>query len=491
VGFFFPAAARFEERRAALPAGGITRIYVGEAVGSAAAGALLSFYLLGRMPPATLVFGASAILLFLGASLASGLAGGPCAVGGALLVLLLCWSSAQGQPGLFFVAAALLSAAGYALRPRVRPRRRLDRATSAACVLLVLALCAAFLAWGRRLGGGTTAARWTTFSRFGLLEGRDTRYQHVELGEREGDYVLVQNGRLSSQFPDLPATRSRAALLLTQHPRPRDVLVIGGGLGGLCQRMLAAPLRALDYVEPDPQLVSLLYRHLPAELKEPLADPRFAAYNYDGRHFVQRSAREPAQLAARFLSAGEEAAGPRSAGRAPAGAYDLIVINVGDPTSASTSRFYTVEFYRELSRILRPDGVVAFCGITSSENYVRGQAVLHYTACIYRTLRSVFRWVVVRPGAEFCFFASAQRGAATSDAGILMDRFDALGLQPQGLKYGFELAEFPPERVRWTTGLLEEALPTALTNTDVRPVVFTLFLRVQAHFAGRQVGGPR
>jgi hypothetical protein len=105
-------------------------------------------------------------------------------------------------------------------------------------------------------------------------------------------------------------------------------------------------------------------------------------------------------------------------------------------------------------------------------------------------LREAFAEVVVRPGDEFCFFASDTAGAATSRPAELAARFDRLGLAPEALKYGFELTEFPPERTRWAAELLEEARADAPLNTDARPVVFTLFLAVQRHYAVRP-GAPR
>jgi spermidine synthase len=489
VGFLFPAASRFEERLAPRPAGGISRVYVAEALGSAAAGALLSLYLLGRHTPIALAFAAAVLLLFVAALSAAGASGRLCLVSSVSMAALLCWSGARREPALFFAPVALFAAVGCFVRWAAGRGRPLRLVPFAGCAALGLALCAAFLRWGGQLQDATQRARWSTFSTFRLVAALDTRYQHVELGERAGEYVLVQNGRQVGQFPDPAAAKAQTALILTQHARPQDVLVIGGGLGGLCQEMLESPVRRLDYVEPDPQLAVFLRERLPHELTRPLADPRFGAYAYDGRHFVQRLPKKSTGLMRGYLSAPGEAARGRHP-RAPAGAYDLIVINVGDPTSAAGSRFYTAEFCGELSRALRPGGAVAFCGITASEDLARGGAVMQYTACIYRTLRSVFAHVVVRAGNRFCFFAAAEPNVVTSDPRILTDRFDALGLQPPVLKYRLERADFPPERTQWAARLLQESLPTALINTDERPVLFTLFLAVEAHYA-REVRGAR
>jgi spermidine synthase len=266
------------------------------------------------------------------------------------------------------------------------------------------------------------------------------------------------------------------------------VLVIGGGLGGLCQQMLEFGVGRLDYVEPDPALITLLYRHLPPDLREPLSDQRFSAYLCDGRYFVRRAVEGRPALARRMLGREGEAA----EGREPAGAYDLVVVNIGDPVSASGSRFYTVEFCRELQRILREEGVAAFCGITGSENYLAGGPVLRYGAAVHKTLRAAFDTVVVRPGDELCFFAGA---SASAEPDVLVERFERQELTPDVLKHGFRLAEFPPERATWVKELFRDAAPAVPVNTDAQPVLFTLFLGVQHYYArGAEVrggdGGP-
>ena len=42
---------------------------------------------------------------------------------------------------------------------------------------------------------------------------------------------------------------------MTQHPSPEKVLLVGGGFGGLIREVLKHPVKELDYVELDPQLI--------------------------------------------------------------------------------------------------------------------------------------------------------------------------------------------------------------------------------------------
>jgi len=457
AGFLFPVMASLEERRAGTAVLGISRIYVAEAVGSAAAGAVLSFYLLDHAGAHSVIFASAMMILSAAAWRSAGAGVGTIWAGAVGMAAAVGAGVATGQIALGFAGGVAISVVlcAYLL---AGPGRARDPTAFLTCLALTLVIAIAYLGWGGRIDGAAERARWRTFSRFELRASRDSRYQHIQIGHREGQYVLVQDGRLTAQFPQPAASRARAALLLTQHPQVRDVLVIGGGLGGLCQRMLAAGVRRLDYVEPDPRLLSLVAGHLPDQLAEPLADGRFRTHAMDGRRFVHRAGR----------AAGE-------------GMYDLAVVNVGDPASAADSRFYTVEFFRELKAILRPGGAAAFCGITGDENYLAGDPVQLYTACIFRTLRRVWERVVIRPGDEFCYFVGEP---VTGDPSRLEARFESLGLGPEGLKHSFRLEHFPAERTAWVRDQMRSAAVEAPLNTDERPVLFTLFLAVQARYVG-------
>jgi len=483
VGFLFPAVAAWEEVRGAGKGDGIGRVYLAEAIGSGLVGVVLSLWLLGRVSPAALVFGASASVLAMSAVWALGARqllvygmGGLCYAGFGL-------GAGTHRSLLFFGPLAALALVGAALLLALPGRKDVGRRAAVLLSVLLVLVCAGFVVGGRSLGEHTALARWGTVSEFRLVAGGDTRYQRLELGERDGSYVLARNGVLSEQFPETGPVESAAALLLTQHPEPRRLLVIGGGLGGLCQQLLQSPITCIDYVESDPGAAHMVYDHLPASLRAGLADERFAAYNCDGRFFVRTWLRDRSGLAERrLLLAGGD--GGQVHDLPAAEGYDLVVLNVGDPTSAAGARFYTVEFFGALARVLRPGGVVAICGISGDENYVGEGPILDYTACLYATLHKVFPHVVVRPGAELCYFGALKPGVVSAEPEVLVQRFDALRLRPKGLRYAFALDQFPAERVIWVRGLLERAGAAAAINTDKRAIVFTLYLRVQSHYAG-------
>ena len=474
VGFLFPVTVSWEEVLTGGRGGGVGRTYVAEAVGAAVAGGILSFYVVGRLDPVAIAFAGAAVLLLACSAWASGVRGSVSVAACIAGAVLLCGAAAAGRPSAFFLAfgAAALLGTAWAWRTG-RPGAMLWSA--------LLVTCGVYLLVGPRLSVWTAIARWRTVCSFRLAASADTRYQHAQVGERQGNHVLVQNGVVAAQYPEPHAAKVHAGLLLTQHPAPRDLLVIGGGLTGLCQALIEGSVKAIDYVEPDPGLISLVITDLPIDLQRPLGDGRLAAYACDGRYFVRQCRRDPASVAMHLSTlVGGDRAEPR-----PVGSYDLVALNLGDPTSGSAERFYSVEFFRQVRAVLRPGGVLAVCGITGDENYVADGPLLDYTACVYASLRRVFEHVVVRPGGEFCYFASSLEGVVSADAGQLAERFGRLGLQPAGLRHMFGLELFPAERVAWVRTVLDAAEETALVSTDARPVVSTLFLRVQSRYAGK------
>ena len=475
VGFVFPPACAHQEELAGRSGAGVSGIYIAEAVGSCVCGALFSFVLLRWQSPAALILLMAAWFLVL--------VGWWTAREGRAAVLLLLapilWAalSPLGLTGSVLFGGFLGLLAVFGLWHLVRQGPPLRRWAGVSLGLGFL-LAHVFMAAGGLLRLQSLQWRWGTFSNFGFVESRETQYQNLALGRREELRVVLQNGLIGAQFPDERVSAREAALLLTQHPGPRKVLVVGGGLGGLCQQMLEAPVNRVDYVEMDPALLDLVWRHLPSRLRTALERPELMPYACDGRYFVQAAVQNPEGLAGAVYAPWRSAAE-----RSPAAPYDLVVVNVGDPASASANRFYTAEFFQLVERALADGGTLAVCGITGSDNYLRGD-VLDYTACVDKTLREVFPHVVVRPGDELWFFASESEGSVTPDPEVLAARFEELGLQPEAMKFMFEMSQFPAGRVEYVRESLAEDRPRVPINRDVHPVGFTYFLRVQEHYAG-------
>jgi spermidine synthase len=421
-GFAFPLAAWLPAPGGASPPRSLARAYAWEALGAMAAGLLYSFVLAGRSAPLA-VIGLFALPLLLSAAL----------------------------------AARPARAAGHS--PQA------GRAPAAACALAAVLVAVSLLSGlAGRLESRLNGWRWQGIGAGRLVEVRDTRFQNLQLGLLAGQHELYANGQLAAVFPDEAANELLAAQLLSQHPRPRDILVIGDVVSGLARQLLRYPLSSLTAVEIDPAYARLVRRRLGGEDLVVLRDPRLRLRYMDGRRFALLAARRSGNERQR---------------------YDLVFINQPDAWTAHINRYYTREFFLDIDGILAPGGVAAL-RLASAEN-TASEIALPYTAAVFHTLKSVLPAVAVLPGAKTFLFASRSAASVSVDPGLLAGRYQALAPPPARLAPVFA-SLYPPERTAFFAAALERNQPPAL-NRDDRPIAYFLGSRLLGWHSGSRLSG--
>lgn len=315
--------------------------------------------------------------------------------------------------------------------------------------------------WNERLG----QKRWQSISSLRLVEARDTKFQNLQLGKAYGQFSLFANGQLSSIFPNDDENRILAAHLACQHPSPKRILVIGEALSGLGFWLLKYPVEKVASVEIDPSVLDIIRRNLDSEKRRVLEDGRFDQVTGDGREVVRTLIRQ----------ADRKGATPK---------WDLVFIAAAEPSTALLNRYYTREFFSDIAKILRNDGVLAL-RITSSENYAAG-IVGQYGSSIYQTLESIFPFIVVSPGMSQTLFASRTRGSISDSPDILARRYLRSGVTPAALGDVFR-SLYPEEKTRSALAALR-AGPVAV-NTDEIPVSYFYYNKILGWYGGR--GGVR
>ncbi|HHT9140356.1 MAG TPA: hypothetical protein ACFYEI_06045, partial [Candidatus Tripitaka californicus] len=291
-----------------------------------------------------------------------------------------------------------------------------------------------------------------------LMASADTRYQNIALGKEAGQYSVYASGQHAFSFPNPYEYGPIAHLVMLEHPAPKRVLLIGGGVGGLLSEMLKYPLEELHYVELDPKLLGITRPYLPEEEKRALEDARVKVFYLDGRHFVKES---------------------RGRYR-----YDIILIHMPDPSTASLNRFYTLEFFKEAKALLEPQGVLV-TSVSSAVAYI-GEMVGNYTGSIYQTLKEVFPYVVVTPGQTNYYLASSAPDTVTTDIPTLTSRYKERGVQSDYFSEHHLFTYLQPEQVRFIERRLQDRKDTPL-NTDSRPVTYFFNLLLWEQFAGGQL----
>ncbi len=388
-GALFAAAARMVETERAVPARvAVGSAYLLEAAGSGLGGILASLALLRFLDP----FQIAALVALLNLGMA------------ALLLLRMSRPQAWAAGAVAALSAVLLLA--YAAPP-------LERSAQA------------------RLWRG-----------FHLAGSRNSIYGNLAVIETGNLRSIYDNGTLLASAPDEAAAEEAVHYALLEHPAPRNVLLLGGGVsGGIAQALKDPTVERIDYVELDPALIAVARQFFPAESAVWAADPRVHLHYADGRSYL------------------------KTAGRS----FDAIVLNVPDPQTAQLNRFYTVEFFRSARDHLAPGGVLAF-QLRSSEETVSPN-LAEFLRCIQRTLKEVFPNVAVIPGDTIHFFAAARPDVLTENPQILMARLRERHLQTKYVREYFIPFRMMPDRMAQVHEQLEPLASTPI-NRDFAPIAY-------------------
>jgi spermidine synthase len=363
--------------------------------------------------------------------------------------------------GIAVLAATLACVGGLAVLifgPTVR-RARFEIAAAAA--LAVLALTAAAPPVGETLDTRLAALAWRGA---GFVAQTQSRHGLIVAAERGSQKSMFENGVLVASVPDRLAAEEAVHLVMLEHPRPVSVLLLGGALGGAVEEVLKHPtVRRVDCVELDPALVGAAERAFGEAMTRALRDPRVSMHYADARFFVKR------------------ARGP----------YDVVIVNVPDPTTAQANRFYTTEFMGEVAAVLAQGGVAGFA-VSSAEEYV-GPELATLLACVRRSLGSAFTHVLLVPGNPCHFIASDAPGLLTLDAGVLSSRIEERALDVVHVRGYYLTDRLSPDRIAY----LEEQVTAADApiNADLSPACYYLSLvlwsqRVSAG-SGALLAAPR
>lgn len=343
------------------------------------------------------------------------------ALGGLLASLLLIRSLSPMAIALVVASMNLFAGAWLLSTPRI--------------AVVPALLCASAIPWvAPRLERTSLEKMWAPFP---LAAVHNSIYGNLALTERAGSRLLYENGAPLFQVPDPEMAERSVHYALLQHPAPRSLLLIGGGVGGALDEALKHPtLESVDYVELDPAVVRLAQTHL--GFRPP---PSIRLHFTDGRAYLK--------------TAGER--------------FDVIILNLPEPQTAQLNRFYTAEFFAEAAARLNPGGVLSF-GLASSENYI-SPARAAFLRCIYGTLRSVFPETVFLPGSTIRFFASNRPGVLTSDAAVLLNRLQRRGIQTLYVSPAYLPFELTPDRFEPVARALssEGHLPL---NRDFAPAAY-------------------
>ncbi len=307
--------------------------------------------------------------------------------------------------GIFNAAVAL----GLML---VLPRGTRLYPEKAAAILVLIVLGIGFAASER-------LQRWAEVAAYEepVVYAESSRYQRIVLTRRGDDLRLYLNGNL--QFSSRDEYRYHEALVhpaLARVAQPSNVLILGGGDGLAAREVLRhRNVQRVTLVDLDPAMTYLFANSaiLTALNRGSLTDPRMTVVNDDGFRWARQAT----------------------------GRYDAIIVDFPDPVDFSIGKLYTDAFYRELSRLLAPDGVAA---IQSTSPLVAPNSFWIVAATLEAAGLQIRPYHVYVPSFGEWGFILAAHSPLAADAPVPTGRF----LTPLIASHLFD---FPPDMARRPT----------------------------------------
>ncbi len=274
----------------------------------------------------------------------------------------------------------------------------------------------------------------------------DSPYGSLVVTESAGQINFIENGvpLFSTHTPE--RIEETVHYAMAQRPHARRVLLISGGVSGTALEVLKYPVEAVDYVELDPLILDAARQFLPKNI----SDSRIHILPGDGRQYIRTTPKR----------------------------YDVVIVDMPDPSTSQINRFYTQEFFAEVKNITEPNGVLSF-SLGTYENYL-SRDLAQLIGIAYRTLHNVFDNILLLPGGRVFFLAS--KGALTYD---VAQRLDSAEIPTKLVGRDYLKGMFTPDRI----GDLNRAMQLdGPVNEDFNPILYYYHLRYWLSQFDVQVG---
>jgi spermidine synthase len=297
-----------------------------------------------------------------------------------------------------------------------------EHRNSIVVILPVLIFSSAILLSGSRF------PRHFLFCNQELLENRDTPYGNLAITRTTGQLNFYENNTLLFSTDNQLASEEAVHFAMLQHPLPKRVLLVSGGIAGLTKEILKyKSVENLEYIEIDPVILKLGRKYTPF-----LKDKRIRAVSDDPRIYLRKTHRK----------------------------YDVVIIFLPPPSSFQLNRFYTSEFMSEIKRAMNPKGIFSF-SLPLAGNYLNEGALSIYSS-LFNTSALLFRDVRLFPG-QSCYFVASDQPIKTN-----IDQLIEIKNIATDYVNSYYITE--PELIRNSLTIKKQLKSSISTNTDFNPV---------------------
>ncbi|MCK5312717.1 MAG: spermidine synthase, partial [Desulfobacteraceae bacterium] len=168
-----------------------------------------------------------------------------------------------------------------------------------------------------------------------VLYSKKSKFQQIDLFQTKNfGKMLVLDGIIQLTEPDEFAYHEMLAHVpMFAHPDPKDILVVGGGDGGVLREIGRHKcVKHIDFCEIDEEVINVAKEFLP-DIACGFDDARIAVHVGDGNAYVQAQKNK----------------------------YDVIIVDSSDPIGPGEALFEK-PFYKALKSALKPGGIIATQG---------------------------------------------------------------------------------------------------------------------------------
>lgn len=197
-----------------------------------------------------------------------------------------------------------------------------------------------------------------------------TKYQEVQIIELEeyGRALILDGYIQSAEADEFIYHESLVHPVMVTHPNPSKVLIVGGGEGATLREVLKhSCVKEAVMVDIDGELVEFARKYLDFMHQGAFYDPRAKIVIDDGKRYVAKCG---------------------------SSIFDVVIIDLTDPYSSEIAKsLYTKEFYAEVKRILKSDGIMVTQAGNSffySDVYLY---VLNNIKSVFPIVREYWQWV--------------------------------------------------------------------------------------------------
>ncbi|MBN1526936.1 MAG: hypothetical protein JW919_05095 [Candidatus Omnitrophica bacterium] len=293
----------------------------------------------------------------------------------------------------FFLGSLNLVSAILLLRKRLNGF--LARAAFGSCLILIAATVTAFFGPSDAAQKASLRGQWKGQE---LLDYRNSIYGNLAVTRSGEQLTFYSDGipLITAPTPNRMFIEDFVHFGMLAHPDPKEVLVIGGGPGGVLEEILKYREARVTYVELDPLLIELLRSYPSALTKDELGSARVRIEYGDGRRFVKLTK----------------------------SVFDVVLMNLPAPSTLQINRFYTREFFRSVESILKEGGELCL-SLPGSSSYL-SEEMGKLNGSILKTLASIFN-VGAIPGDD-TFYIAAKGRQPVLDAGLFGRRLEERGV---------------------------------------------------------------